>query len=256
MATKVFISWSGDQSRTLAEALRDWLPVVLQSVTPYFTPVDTEKGSKWEGEVARELQESQIGIICLTRQNTEEPWILFEAGALSKHVGKSRVCTVLLDLDPSDLEPPLSLFQATSPVKDEFRRLLATINNTSDVDQLEEKVLDRAFDKWWPELQEKLANILQEHPTRGRKPKRGNREIIEEILALCRFIADQSERDEARQRQAAATRLLARYASGGLPDALIPESPEWRAAIAAVLSTFVKEQETKGGEKGEPEPGG
>ena len=40
---KVFISWSGQHSKKLGEALRDWLPGVLQLVTPYFTPSDIEK---------------------------------------------------------------------------------------------------------------------------------------------------------------------------------------------------------------------
>jgi len=43
---KVFLSWSGPQSKELAEAIRDWIPVVLQAVTPYFTPSDIEKGTR------------------------------------------------------------------------------------------------------------------------------------------------------------------------------------------------------------------
>ncbi len=45
MATKVFISWSGELSNKLAEAVRQWLPGVLQFVKPYFTPSDIEKGA-------------------------------------------------------------------------------------------------------------------------------------------------------------------------------------------------------------------
>ena len=82
MATKVFLSWSGDLSRKLADALRSWLPSALQSVKPYFTPEDIEKGAKWGSEISKELESSNIGIVCLTRDNTEKPWILFEAGAL------------------------------------------------------------------------------------------------------------------------------------------------------------------------------
>lgn len=31
---KVFISWSGERSQALAQALRDWLPLVLHFVEP------------------------------------------------------------------------------------------------------------------------------------------------------------------------------------------------------------------------------
>ncbi len=56
MATKVFISWSGDLSRKLGEALRNWLPAALQYVKPYFSPDDIEKGAKWNSEIAKELE--------------------------------------------------------------------------------------------------------------------------------------------------------------------------------------------------------
>jgi hypothetical protein len=72
MATKVFISWSGNLSGKLGEALRDWLPTVLQYVRPYFTPNDIEKGAKWNSEIVKELEGSNIGLICLTRDNTEK----------------------------------------------------------------------------------------------------------------------------------------------------------------------------------------
>jgi hypothetical protein len=37
---KVFISWSGEQSKEIAEAFRNWLPGVLQAEKPYFSPDD------------------------------------------------------------------------------------------------------------------------------------------------------------------------------------------------------------------------
>lgn len=98
MATKVFISWSGELSRKLGEALRNWLPAALQFVKPYFSPEDIEKGAKWGSEISKELETSNIGVICLTSENTEKPWILFEAGALSKRVVFAHYCLILIPL--------------------------------------------------------------------------------------------------------------------------------------------------------------
>src|SRR3972149_2740732 len=98
MTTRVFISWGGNISYKLGEALHDWLPSVLQHVKPYFSPEDTQQGTKGEWEITAEFEASNIGIVCLTRDNTESPWILFEAGALAKQVGKARVCPLLFNL--------------------------------------------------------------------------------------------------------------------------------------------------------------
>ena len=79
---RIFISWSGDLSRELGEAIRDWLPGVLQSVKPFFTPNDIEKGARWNKDISNELEQSSFGIFCLTKENLSRPWIMFEAGAL------------------------------------------------------------------------------------------------------------------------------------------------------------------------------
>ena len=66
---KVFISWSGDMSKNVAEAIREWLPSVLQTVKPYFTPSDIEKGTRWSSDIASELDDSKAGIFCVTSEN-------------------------------------------------------------------------------------------------------------------------------------------------------------------------------------------
>jgi hypothetical protein len=52
---KVFISWSGGTSHDVALALRDWLPSVLQSVEPYVSSEDIEKGARWSAEIGHQL---------------------------------------------------------------------------------------------------------------------------------------------------------------------------------------------------------
>jgi hypothetical protein len=124
---KIFLSWSGDRSRAVATALRDWLPSVIQAVRPWISSTDIDKGSRWASEIASQLQESSIGIICVTPENRESSWLLFESGALSKSIG-TYVCTYLLDLTPSDLPWPLAMFQTTEARKEETQKLLHTIN--------------------------------------------------------------------------------------------------------------------------------
>ena len=125
---KVFISWSGQRSKQLGEALRDWLPAVIQAVKPYFTPEDIDKGSRWEGEIARELSDSHFGLLCLTPENLNAPWLLFEAGALSKNLDKSKVCPLLYSLEPADVAFPLAQFQAAKFEKGEILRIVRIMN--------------------------------------------------------------------------------------------------------------------------------
>jgi hypothetical protein len=194
MATKVFISWSGELSRKLGDALRNWLPSALQYVKPYFTPEDVEKGAKWGSEIAKELETSNVGVVCLTRDNTEKPWILFEAGALSKSIEKSHVCTLLFDLDPADVKGPLTSFQATRFVKDDFKKLITTINGAAGDARLESGVLDTVFGMWWPKLEEQVSEILKSHDKGAKREKRSDRDILEELLELTRLSTSRASR--------------------------------------------------------------
>jgi TIR domain len=158
---KVFISWSGDRSKQYGEAIRDWLPNVMQFTKPYFTPADIEKGARWDNEISKELGQSQIGIFTMTAENLTSPWIMFEAGAISKVVDVSRVCPIVFGVEKIVLVGPLSRFQATAFDKSEVRQLLTTINKAAKEEAaLTERRLDEAFDRWWRDLEEKVASHL------------------------------------------------------------------------------------------------
>src|ERR1039457_7341444 len=107
---KIFLSWSGDRSLAVATALRDWLPSVIQAVRPWISSTDIDKGSRWASEIASQLQECSIGIICVTPENRESSWLLFESGALSKSIG-TYVCTPPLPfLSTTRTSPLLAYF--------------------------------------------------------------------------------------------------------------------------------------------------
>lgn len=182
----VFISWSGEKSRRLAGILNGWLPGVIQAVKPYFSPDDIEKGARWSSEISRELEQSSVGIICLTRTNLQAPWLMFEAGALAKSIEKSRVIPVLFGVEPSDLQGPLLQFQAASFNEDDFRKLTRTINTALGDDALTSNVLESVFEKWWPELEKNVSAILELTESGQDMELRSDREILEEILELTR----------------------------------------------------------------------
>lgn len=185
----IFISWSGESSKEIASALKNWIPTVLQSAKPYFTPSDIEKGSKWEIEITKKLNECKVGIICLTIDNTEKPWILFEAGALSNKLEKSRVCPILFGLTNSDLKGPLATFQTTEFRKDDFKKLMKSINLLLEDFKISDIVFDEVFEAFYPKLEENIKSILENSNTETITsviPKRSDRDILEEILELTR----------------------------------------------------------------------
>lgn len=160
---KVFLSWSGELSHKIAIELRDWLPFVIQSIQPYVSSEDIDKGTRWSIDIAKELEDSSFGILCVTPQNLEAPWINFEAGALSKAFNNSNVSPFLFGLKPSELKKsPLLQFQSTLYEKKDFVKLILSINNALGSDKLDENKLKRTFEVWWDNLKEKLDSYLPE----------------------------------------------------------------------------------------------
>ena len=183
--TKVFLTWSGERSKAVAAALHDWLPNVIQSLEPWMSDSDIAKGSGWNAEISKNLESAKIGIVCLTPENLDAPWVNFEAGALSKLPG-SYVCTYLLGLSHTDVKGPLAQFQMTkSDDKEDTKKLLRDINEKLGEQSLKPPQVDIAFDKWWPDLAIVLGAIPSE-AGEERRPKRTPADLLEEVLELSR----------------------------------------------------------------------
>jgi hypothetical protein len=191
----VFISWSGPRSRWIAEALHGWLPLIIQSAKPWMSANDIDKGARGLQEVTEKLQGMKVGITCLTRENLDAPWILYEAGALSKTIDeRTRLCTLLLGgLTFTDVPPPLGMFQATKPEKTDIQKLLNTINHAVGEDIVPEANLNRLFERFWPDLDEKLRTMPESDAAAS--PPRSTGELLAELLELAR--ADANRRKSA-----------------------------------------------------------
>jgi hypothetical protein len=186
---EVFISWSGHASKAVAEALRDWLRNVIQAVRPWMSTSDIDKGARWSSEIAHHLETSRVGIICVTPDNLTAPWLLFEAGALSKTLEHTYVCPYLFGFESRDLTGPLAQFQATRAAKADTKRLVQTINRALGNNALPEENLNSAFEMWWPKLREQLDNISLDENNSDTEPQSAERELLEELIELVRRMA-------------------------------------------------------------------
>lgn len=141
---------------------------------------------RWSVEISNSLQNSNYGIICLTRQNQASPWILFEAGAIARSLDEGRVCPFLIDLSTSDLSGPLAQFQAVAASQQGIKELVLSISSASSNDN--EADIARhlgLFDALWPKLQEALGSVPDDAPNPG--PEKTEMEILREVLDLARL---------------------------------------------------------------------
>ena len=230
---KVFLSWSGDRSKAVAEELGAWLARVIQAVEPWISS-GMEKGVRWQGEVADRLEEAKIGIVCLTSSNLTAPWILFEAGALSKTQG-SYVCTFLLDISPADIEPPLGQFQHTVFAREDVLKLVRTINEAvkaaGDRFLSDENTL-AVFNTFWPQLEGGLNRIKGFEEAKS--TPRPERELLEEMLEILRNQEQRVRKDEEKETFEYWSKFL------------LPKKPRPAAdAYADILDYLAREQATK-----------
>jgi len=156
---KVFLSWSGERSKQVASALHDWLPLVLQSIRPWFPGYDINVGSRWSSEIGKELEESRFAIICLTPENLDASWLNFEAGALAKSMQSAFVVPYLFGFEPSELRGPLAQFQAVRAKNDDTWRLVQTMNRALGDSGIREEALRTVFDALWPAIEERFEKI-------------------------------------------------------------------------------------------------
>lgn len=186
---RVFISWSGSPSKEIAGALREWLPRVFQTLSPFSSDADVRAGDSWFNRISTEVQESHFAIICVTSTNKDSPWLHYEAGAvaLAQRQDGAPPPTVMpyrIGVGTVDVEPPLSMFQSVAADEAGTLRLVQAINERVPA-PLAPEDLRRTFAKWWPDLDAAISRIVEEADEPEPEP-RDEREILEEVLAVVR----------------------------------------------------------------------
>ena len=187
---KVFISWSGDRSKRVAELINAWIKCVIQSVQPWISSQDISRGELWYNAINKQVSQISTGIICLTKDHKDKPWILFEAGALAKGLDTSHILTFLIDLTSEDLLlSPLSAFNHTSPDKIGVRKMMLTINSLVEI-PLDETTFDTVFEKFWPDFERQFHQIIDDTTTTAQSAKQikedPQTDLIKELIKSVR----------------------------------------------------------------------
>ncbi len=186
----VFLSWSGERSRLAAEAFKLWIQEVLQCVEPWMSP-DIEKGANWPAELSDRLEMTYVGIAFLTQDNLSSPWLHFEVGSLAK-TKRGRPCIVLLDVAPTDVRGPLSLYQPTECNEGDILRLVQNLRTWAESDSkkvIPATALDTLFKRSWPALKQALEAVRKTGKMVA--PTRTADDLVRETLIVVRSLRDE-----------------------------------------------------------------
>lgn len=97
----------------------------------------------------------------------------------------------LFDIKRSEVDGPILQFQSTIFNREDVFKLVKTLNKASGEDQLNDAMLDKAFNVWWPTLEEELNKLTELQDVEASDETNGvnseNSEILEEILDLSRL---------------------------------------------------------------------
>lgn len=205
----VFISWSGERSHAVAKQIKAWLPDVVRNAEPWLSSEDLRKGLQWLPELNKNLTATGFGLLVVTAENKTAPWMLFEAGVISKALPDKHCCPILCDLKQTDVSGPLTQFQSTAITKkDDMFLLVKTMNETSGAEKVDEERLTKWFNRSWEDFDRDLTQILATKgpaATAALRPGPSQQELLEEVLATVRRLAiePRSRFDEMMMRELA-----------------------------------------------------
>jgi hypothetical protein len=145
---------------------------------------DIMAGSMWLNEVMTGLREARFGIVCVTPENQNAPWLHFEAGAIAKEVGINYVCPYLFSLSGSQFQNnPLIHFQYKQANETGTKEIVESINQIIEK-PIKQDILRETFSLWWPKLDKRLSEITE--PNIEPEIKRSSDSMLEEVLGLVR----------------------------------------------------------------------
>lgn len=158
---KIFISWSGENGKQISRILKDVLEndIFSQQLTCFVSDTDIASGEDWWNKIKEELKSAKMGIICLTKESADSPWIHYEAGAL---VGNDvRTIPLLFNCDINALKStPLNSRQSLRfHDKSKFFQMIQGINNELKIVNIGKTQFDLLIEGAYSRMKEEMIVV-------------------------------------------------------------------------------------------------
>jgi hypothetical protein len=194
----IFICWSGRNSASFqaAEFLKKYLPLLHDTWVPFFSDRDIKAGTLWMDELFSALQTSGYGIVCISPEQKDSPWVLFESGALSKAVTSHRVLPLMVGVESTELAPPLSNFQHKPFSKEGLEDVLESLFAVSDFPNNVRDVVQERFRRFSEEMTDPIDRIKRKarEERKGAPPPPPERPLVKLLKEMQAQMGDLSGR--------------------------------------------------------------
>ena len=114
---------------------------------------------------------------------------MFESGALFKGLPSSRLHTILIDLQPSDVvNSPLTQLNHAEANEAGIRKLVRDLNRQMGPSKIEDNTLNKVLDMYWPKFEELLKQSMEIETDKTTENANdvSERQMLEEILSAVR----------------------------------------------------------------------
>lgn len=163
MKNKLFISWSKASTRGIADSLARHLELMLPRQEVFVSTRDITLGENFRNVIDEQLKSSSFALICVNSENIKEPWLHYEAGAISATIEKAHIIPLLFDGDFEIIkDTPLGVFHAIKYDKEAIRQIVDLVSDDKTRAQ-------EYFKKFWPDLEADIAQHMGREP--AHKPK-------------------------------------------------------------------------------------
>lgn len=161
---KIFISWSGDNSKEIAKKLKTTLEKDIfggSGLDCFVSDVGIASGDDWWNKIKKELKQCKLGIVCITKENLKAPWIFFESGAMIAR--DLRVVPLLINCSIKSLkDTPLSNKNMVDfHNRDKFVKMVREINDFLNLTTSTDEILDKLSKDAYENLKITLDPILK-----------------------------------------------------------------------------------------------